>query len=277
MFPCPVTCCLLCFAIAITIAAASHLSRFGIEQRVTMQDNTEAFVQSLDLAPSQAQDLISDLKGAQASNDRTLSGQVRLACTAAKAALGPESVEIEPVSQDLVDAHWSEACHAAPSCVLLPGTTAEVAKALKILNFFKTKFSVRSGGHSPNPGWSSVGEEGILIDLRRINQFSINSDKSVVSLGPGLRWGDVYNALDSYGVSVVGGRIPQVGVGGLILGGGFFHFSGEYGLAADNAKNFEVVLADGTITDANAEKNSDLFWALKGGGPNFGNPHSSDR
>ncbi|KAL8727256.1 MAG: hypothetical protein Q9181_005777 [Wetmoreana brouardii] len=154
MFPCPVTCCLLCFAIAITIAAASYLSRFGIEQRVTMQDNTEAFVQSLDLAPSQAQDLITDLKGAQASNDRTLSGQVRLVCTAAEAALGPESIEIEPVSQALVDANC----------------------------FFKTKFSVRSGGHSPNPGWSSVGEEGILIDLRRINQFSINCDKSVVSL-----------------------------------------------------------------------------------------------
>ena len=68
---------------------------------------------------------------------------------------------------------------------------------------------------------------------------------------------------------MIGGRIPSVGVGGLILGGGFFHFSGEYGLAADNVKNFEAVLADGRVVNANAQQHTDLFWALKGGGPNF--------
>ena len=78
---------------------------------------------------------------------------------------------------------------------------------------------MRSGGHSPNPGWSSINDTGILIDLQKLNRFTINSDNSVVSLGPGLRWLEVYNALDSYGVSVIGGRIPHVGVGGLILGG----------------------------------------------------------
>jgi hypothetical protein len=71
-------------------------------------------------------------------------------------------------------------------------------------------------------------------------------------------------------VTVIGGRAPTVGVGGLILGGGYFHFSPEFGLAADNVKTFEVVLADGSIVQASACKNSDLFWALKGGGPNFG-------
>ena len=142
--------------------------------------------------------------------------------------------------------------------MILPGSTTETSKALKIVSFFNTKFSIRSGGHSPNPGWSSINDTGILIDLQRMNRFSISSDNSVVSLGPGLRWGDVYDALDPYGVSVIGGRIPHVGVAGLILGGsdslkkisyrlliriflgGFFHFSGEYGLAADNVKNFEV-------------------------------------
>lgn len=105
---------------------------------------------------------------------------------------------------------------------------------------FQTKFSVRGGGHSPNPGWSSINDTGILIDLQKMNRLTLSSDSAVVSLGPGLRWGDVYNALDTYGVSVIGGRIPHVGVAGLILGGAFFHFSGEYGLAADNVKNFEV-------------------------------------
>lgn len=100
--------------------------------------------------------------------------------------------------------------------------------------------------------------------------MEVSSDRKIASLGPGGRWGDVFAALDPYGVSVIGGRIPHVGVGGLMLGGGFFHFSGQYGLAGDNVQNFEIVLADGTITNANDHENTDLFWALKGGGPNFG-------
>ena len=117
---------------------------------------------------------------------------------------------------------------------------------------------MRSGGHSPNPGWSSIDDVGVLLDLSRLNQIDVSADKKTVSLGTGGRWGDVYAALDPHGVSVIGGRIPQVGVGGLILGGltplkidheeelrrswigGFYHFSGEYGLAVDNVKNFEV-------------------------------------
>jgi FAD/FMN-containing dehydrogenase len=146
----------------------------------------------------------------------------------------------------------------------------DVSLALKTIKFLKIKFAIRSGGHSPNPGWSSIGEPGILIDLQRLNEMSVSADKKVATIGPGKKWGDVYEALDPYGLSVVGGRISQVGVGGLILGGGFFHFSSKYGLAADNVKNFELVLADGSIVNANAVSNNDLFWALKGGGPNFG-------
>lgn len=88
-----------------------------------------------------------------------------------------------------------------------------------MISFFQTKFSVRSGGHSPNPGWSSIRKPGILIDLQKLNKIAISTDKSVISLGPGGRWGDFYTALDPYGVSVIGGRLPDVGVGGLILGG----------------------------------------------------------
>ncbi|KAK1143338.1 hypothetical protein N8T08_006865 [Aspergillus melleus] len=122
-----------------------------------------------------------------------------------------------------------------------------------------------------HPGRSSIDQSGILIDLQRLNQVTVSNDRSVAILGPGERWGDVYKALDPYGVSVIGGRIIlHIGVGGLIIGGGFFHLSGQYGMAADNVKDFHVVLADGTITDANAKENSDLFWALKGGGANFG-------
>lgn len=81
------------------------------------------------------------------------------------------------------------------------------------------KFAIRSGGHSPNPGWSSVGDAGILIDLQRLNQISLSEDKKVASLGPGGRWGEVIDTLDAQGATIVGGRSPIVGVGGLILGG----------------------------------------------------------
>lgn len=97
----------------------------------------------------------------------------------------------------------------------------DVSLALQTIKFLKIKFATRSGGHSPNPGWSSIGEPGILIDLQKLNQLSISGEKKVVSIGPGKRWGEVYETLDPYGVRVIGGRIPQVGVGGLFLGGMF--------------------------------------------------------
>ncbi|KAE8375362.1 putative 6-hydroxy-D-nicotine oxidase [Aspergillus bertholletiae] len=194
---------------------------------------------------------------------------VHLACMTAGAALGPDVVQQSSANGTAGDLHWSSTCWQTPSCAILPRSESDVSKALRIITFFRAKFAVRSGGHSPNPGWAGIDQPGILVDLRRLNGINLSHDQSVLSVGPGARWGDVYQTLEPTGVTVMGGRIGDVGVGGLILGGGYFHFSGQYGLAADNVKNFHVVLADGTVTDANADHNSDLFWALKGGGPNF--------
>jgi FAD/FMN-containing dehydrogenase len=94
-----------------------------------------------------------------------------------------------------------------------------VSKTLKIVNFSQPKFAVRSGGHSPNPGWSSIDKPGVLIDLQKLNRVTISGDKRVASLGPGGQWGDVFTALDTHDVSVIGGRIPQVGVAEVILEG----------------------------------------------------------
>jgi FAD/FMN-containing dehydrogenase len=94
-----------------------------------------------------------------------------------------------------------------------------VSKTIRIIQYFQVKFAVRSGGHSPNPGFSSVGEGGILIDLQRLNNITLSSDKTVATVGPGGRWGDVTSVLGAQGATVIGGRIPSVGVGGLILGG----------------------------------------------------------
>ncbi|KAL4751911.1 hypothetical protein BDW72DRAFT_202658 [Aspergillus terricola var. indicus] len=179
-------------------------------------------------------------------------------------------IKNDPAQIAELHAYWSNTCIESPSFVVLPRTTSEVSLVLKVINALGLTFAVRSGGHSPNPGWASTQQPGLVIDLRSLNTISVTDDKAIVSLGPGALWGEVYEVLDKYEITVTGGRIPSVGVGGLILGGGFSHFSGQYGLTADSVKNFEIVLGDGTITDVNAINKPDLFWALKGGGANFG-------
>ncbi|RYP48693.1 hypothetical protein DL768_005473 [Monosporascus sp. mg162] len=192
------------------------------------------------------------------------------ACFEAQQQLGEAVVDTLPLNQTVVELNWSQTCVQEPYCIISPTDAQHVSEAIKIIKSHNVKFATRSGGHSPNPGWSSIGKEGILIDMSKFNQVSLSGDGQVASIGPGLRWGQVTSVLEQQGAAVVGGRLPDVGVGGLILGGGYHHVSGQYGLAADNVHNFEIVLSDGSIKNANAQENEDLFWALKGGGPNFG-------
>ncbi|KAI1145859.1 FAD-binding domain-containing protein [Nemania diffusa] len=188
----------------------------------------------------------------------------------AQVSLGASRVLVPPLNESIVRRNWSEACVQTPGCIIQPETAEHVSKFVRMVDYFRIKFSVRSGGHSPNLGWSSIGSHGVLLDMQKMAQVDLSADAAVVSIGPGALWGDVMASLSSHRVSVVGGRIPNVGVAGLILGGGYSYLSGEFGTAADNVKNFEVVLGNGSIVNANSAENSDLFWALKGGGPNFG-------
>jgi hypothetical protein len=109
-----------------------------------------------------------------------------------------------------------------------------------------------------------------LIDLALFNQIKFDAANQVVRVGSGARWGDVYQALEPHNVTAVGGRLNDIGVGGFILGGGLSWLSPKYGLACDNVVNFEIVLANGTLVNANASNSNDLFRALKGGSNNFG-------
>ncbi|KAF2878551.1 putative 6-hydroxy-D-nicotine oxidase [Massariosphaeria phaeospora] len=241
-----------------------------------MSSQIQDFASSLQSPDYQSGPIIDLLKGNQdltaflGGETYNLLSLVLLACQILKHILGQDVVDTSPASGTTIKESWSQSCWLTPSCIVVPRSSHDVSATLKTIKFFGIKFAVRSGGHSPNPGWSTLNGPGILIDLQQLNQITVSDDRKSVVLGPGGRWGDVYQALDPYDVAVVGGRIPHVGVAGAILGGGLFHFSGEYGLAADNVQKFEVVLADGTIVDACADNNSDLFWALKGGGANFG-------
>ncbi|KAI8283669.1 hypothetical protein K4K56_010560 [Colletotrichum sp. SAR 10_98] len=127
---------------------------------------------------------------------------------------------------------------------------------------------VRSGGH----GWQLNNniENGVTIDLTHMNSSVYDKDANVARVDTGGHWQYVYKDLDDQGVVVVGGRDGNVGVGGFLLGGGTSFFSPARGFGADNVANYEVVLSNGTIVNANKSSNADLWKALKGGGPNFG-------
>lgn len=132
------------------------------------------------------------------------------------------------------------------------------------------KFAVKSGGHAAFAGASNIGN-GLTIDLVNLNQISVSADKKETSMGTGLVWFDVYSFLEPQGLTVIGGRVSAIGVGGLTLGGGLSFFTSRYGWACDNVNKYEIVLADGSIRHVTYNSQySDLFWALRGGGNNFG-------
>ncbi|KAK0634024.1 putative oxidoreductase [Immersiella caudata] len=168
----------------------------------------------------------------------------------------------------------------APLCVVSPTTTEDVSEVIKALvgtlgslgnpeERATCRFAVRSGGHSTVPG-SVNSDGGVTVDLRALDGVEVSEDKKTARIGVGARWGAVYQYLEEFGLAVAGGRVSDVGVGGLTLGGGISFFSPRYGWACDSVANFEVVLADGSVVNANEEENRDLLVALRGGSGNFG-------
>lgn len=158
-----------------------------------------------------------------------------------------------------------------PNCIVQPKTTEEVALAVKTLvaSGRSCEFAIRSGGHTPYAGASNI-DKGVTIDLQHISSVEYDADNSLVKVGPGAIWNDVFLALEHRGVITTGGRSSTVGVGGLTLGGGISYHSAEHGLICDNVLQFEVVLADGRTVTASMTENPDLFTVLKGGNNNFG-------
>ncbi|PSN58961.1 FAD-binding domain-containing protein [Corynespora cassiicola Philippines] len=155
------------------------------------------------------------------------------------------------------------------SIVFHPSSAEELAKALRIVEFFRQSFAIRGGGHSPNPGWASI-EGGILISTDRMSTLHFDAASETVSIGAGNRWGRVYKHLEKYGVLVTGGHSAPVGCVGQITGCGNSPWFHKYGWSCDNVVNFEVVVSGGKIVNANKDENPDLWWALKGGSNNFG-------
>ncbi|KAJ3494499.1 hypothetical protein NLG97_g4035 [Lecanicillium saksenae] len=188
------------------------------------------------------------------------------ACSALFDSLSQRVAYPNSSSYDTCMSYWSARQSVQrPNCVVTPATAQEVSVVLTTLIRHNSSFTFRSGGHTPHENGSNI-DEGVTVDLKRLNVIQLSDNKTSVSVGAGLRWGDISEVLDPHGLAVLGGRDADVGVAGLLLGGGFSYFSGRHGWACDNVLGMEVVLASGTIVYASASQHQELFRALKGGG-----------
>jgi len=148
---------------------------------------------------------------------------------------------------------------------------ANVDDVVAAVNFGREQgldIAIRGGGHN-GPGLGSV-DDGLVIDLRGLNSVSVDADAGVATIGGGCLVGEVDAATHEHGMATPGGIISTTGAGGLMLGGGIGHLSRKCGLSIDNILGAQVVLADGSVVTADENENDDLYWAIRGGGGNFG-------
>ena len=162
---------------------------------------------------------------------------------------------------------WNESMKEWPSVIAMPSTVEDVQACIKMVPVVgHGRVAVLSGGHSA----MCMPNDAFLISLRRLNGVVVDVDGNTVTCGGGAKIGEVDAALKPYNLAVPLGTHPDTGIGGLTLGGGIGWLTPRVGLAIDNLVAAEVVLADGTLVTASSTSHEDLYWALRGGGGNFG-------
>ena len=155
-----------------------------------------------------------------------------------------------------------------PALIARCETPGDVAAALKAARDAGLPVAVRSGGHSVTG--RSLVDGGVVIDVRPMKDIAIDAEKRLATVGGGCTWAEFDRAAQVHGLAVTGGRVSTTGVTGLTLGGGSGWLERKHGLAIDNLVAADVVTADGELVHASEDEHADLFWALRGGGGNFG-------
>ena len=163
---------------------------------------------------------------------------------------------------------WNGNIDRRPALIARCGAPMHVAEAIALARREGLELSVRGGGH--NFAGSAVCDDGLMIDLSTMNDVTVDAGARRARCGGGATWADLDGATQQHGLAVTGGFISHTGVGGLTLGGGMGWLTRKAGLSCDNLVSAEVVLADGQVVRASADQHEDLFWAIRGGGGNFG-------
>ena len=145
---------------------------------------------------------------------------------------------------------------------------ADVADAVKMARTLGLDLTVRGGGH--NVAGRATSDGSLMVDLSPMKGILVDSAARVVRAQGGVLWKELNRETQLHGLATTGGVVGTTGIAGLTLGGGLGHLMPKYGLALDNLRAAEMVLADGRVVRASADENADLFWAIRGGGGNFG-------
>jgi FAD/FMN-containing dehydrogenase len=177
---------------------------------------------------------------------------------------------IGPDDADYGDARsvWNAMIDKRPGVILRCTSTEDVVAAVKVARANGLPPSVRCGGHSVSG--KALSDGGLTIDLRGMREVTVDAEHNLVHAGGGCLLGDIDEATARHGLIVPAGIMSETGVAGLALGGGIGWFSRKHGLTCDQFVSLEVVLASGEVIEVSAHQHPELFWALRGGGGNFG-------
>jgi len=163
---------------------------------------------------------------------------------------------------------WNGMIQKRPALVVRPTTTADVAQTVNFAREHDLELSIKGGGH--NIAGLALSDRGITLDMSRLSKVEVDVAQAIARVGAGCKLGDVDRATQEHGLATVLGFVSETGVAGLTLGGGFGYLTRQFGLTTDDLVEVEIVTADGQVLRASREVNDDLFWALRGGGGNFG-------
>ena len=163
---------------------------------------------------------------------------------------------------------WNGMIDKRPAFIVQCSETAEVVSAVKFARHHNIKISVRGGGH--NIAGNAVCDQGMMIDLSPMKAISVDPAKKTARAQGGVLWRELDAATQKYNLATTGGTISDTGIGGLTLGGGLGWLMGKHGATCDNVLSAELITADGALLKVDQDNYPDLFWAIRGGGGNFG-------